>query len=181
MTNDTIKALKEALEFYACPSDYVSPYTGGLGKLYFDCGEKAKSALALITQLEAEAQQEWGDRPDEYTPEIDHARLTLSKRGDHENYAKAFALVGNRHSKFALVHLVYWLLTKAEAVKPVDIEPIAKAMWQKSVDEAMAGGRWRGSAPVWEEVTPRVREIWRGYVSFCAQSFGLPIGGEGER
>lgn len=38
----------EALRFYADTSKYVAPYTGGLGELYFDCGQKAKTALTVI-------------------------------------------------------------------------------------------------------------------------------------
>ena len=38
----------EALEFYANPSDYKTPYTAGLGKLYFDCGTIAEQALSTI-------------------------------------------------------------------------------------------------------------------------------------
>ena len=38
--------LREALAFYSNPSDYVSPLTGGQGKLYYDCGGTAKRALA---------------------------------------------------------------------------------------------------------------------------------------
>ena len=37
--------LREALEFYSNPRDYVAPFTGGLGKLYYDCGAKAQAAL----------------------------------------------------------------------------------------------------------------------------------------
>ncbi len=40
-----IEDMAKALEFYSSPSDYVAPYTGGLGKLYYDCGTVAKDAL----------------------------------------------------------------------------------------------------------------------------------------
>jgi len=39
------KRLREALEFYSNPGDYKAPYTAGLGKLYFDCGDTALEAL----------------------------------------------------------------------------------------------------------------------------------------
>lgn len=38
--------LLEALAFYADPGDYKAPFTGGLGSLYFDCGGKARAAIA---------------------------------------------------------------------------------------------------------------------------------------
>lgn len=40
--------LVEALKFYANASDYKTPYTGGNGKLFFDCGEKAKATLSEL-------------------------------------------------------------------------------------------------------------------------------------
>lgn len=38
-------ALREALRFYASVEDYATPFTGGWGKLYFDCGQIARAAL----------------------------------------------------------------------------------------------------------------------------------------
>ncbi len=43
--------LVEALKFYADPGDYKAPFTGGLGKLYFDCGENARTALEQAKEL----------------------------------------------------------------------------------------------------------------------------------
>lgn len=40
------KRLREALEFYADVSKYPSPKTGGMGDLYFDCGQIARAALS---------------------------------------------------------------------------------------------------------------------------------------
>ena len=40
-----IARLRSALEFYADVSKYPSPLTGGLGDLYFDCGEIARTTL----------------------------------------------------------------------------------------------------------------------------------------
>jgi len=40
--------LVEALRFYAVISDYKAPYTGGMGKLYFDCGLTARNALTEL-------------------------------------------------------------------------------------------------------------------------------------
>ena len=45
-----IRGLVEALRFYADTSKYPVPKTGGLGELYFDCGEIAKSALRQAEQ-----------------------------------------------------------------------------------------------------------------------------------
>jgi hypothetical protein len=47
---DAIALAIKALKFYADSGDYVAPFTGGLGKLYFDCGEEAKKAIALLEQ-----------------------------------------------------------------------------------------------------------------------------------
>ncbi len=40
-----IKVLEDALHFYANPGDYKAPFTGGMGILYYDCGEVARAAL----------------------------------------------------------------------------------------------------------------------------------------
>lgn len=53
----------------------------------------------------------WGDKPDEYTAEIQAAHPMATK--DYATYTKAVGMVGNRHSKYALVDLVNWLLVKA--------------------------------------------------------------------
>ncbi len=42
MTADLIRAL----EFYSDPAHYKAPFTGGMGALYFDCGAKAREAIA---------------------------------------------------------------------------------------------------------------------------------------
>lgn len=40
-----VQKLEQALRFYASPADYAAPYTGGMGKLWEDCGVTAKNAL----------------------------------------------------------------------------------------------------------------------------------------
>lgn len=42
--------LVEALRFYADVADYKAPFTGGLGKLWHDCGETARAALTSATK-----------------------------------------------------------------------------------------------------------------------------------
>lgn len=46
--------IREALEFYGHVPDCKAPYTGGMGKLYFDCGEKAKEATTLLDSILAD-------------------------------------------------------------------------------------------------------------------------------
>lgn len=43
-----VMALVEALQFYGDAGKYHAPFTGGLGDLYFDSGEKARDALCAI-------------------------------------------------------------------------------------------------------------------------------------
>ena len=43
---DEVARLREALTFYADVSDYHAPLTGGMGKLWLDCGQVAREALA---------------------------------------------------------------------------------------------------------------------------------------
>lgn len=45
---------EKALRFYADVSKYPVPKTGGLGELYFDCGETAKEALSAFDSLRKE-------------------------------------------------------------------------------------------------------------------------------
>lgn len=40
-----IVKLRAALKWYADPSKYKAPFTGGMGELYFDCGKRARTAL----------------------------------------------------------------------------------------------------------------------------------------
>lgn len=49
-----VEVLRDGLEYYKSPSDYVTPLTGGLGKLYFDCGNVAGGALAAADKIEKE-------------------------------------------------------------------------------------------------------------------------------
>lgn len=51
---------------------------------------------------------EYGDRRDEWSERIDASHPMNS--GDHRKYELAMQMVGNRHSKGALVELVNWLL-----------------------------------------------------------------------
>ena len=41
-----ISELEKALKFYADVSKYPVPLTGGMGDLWLDCGERARTALA---------------------------------------------------------------------------------------------------------------------------------------
>lgn len=78
---------------------------------------EAELAQAVIRAEKAEAQvaeltKPWSeDKRDEYSDRISAAFPTES--GSHEEYALAMKLVGNRHSKGALVGLVNWLLVES--------------------------------------------------------------------
>jgi hypothetical protein len=50
----------------------------------------------------------WGDRDDEWSARIAVAHPL--RTGDDATYGVAMRMVGNRHSKGALVELVNWLL-----------------------------------------------------------------------
>lgn len=62
----------------------------------------------------------WEDRRDAYSDAIDgaHPQAHPDDDANHLRYAQALEMVGNRQTKYALVDLVHWLLTrsvKAEA------------------------------------------------------------------
>lgn len=60
----------------------------------------------------------WDDVDDEWTERIDASHpVTSGKTEAHNAYAKAMKMVGNRHSKQALVELVCWLLQEAKPVE----------------------------------------------------------------
>lgn len=62
----------------------------------------------MPSESQVTKRDENGDREDEYTQRINRHHPTST--GDHKTYAKAMELVGNRHSKAALVDLVNFLL-----------------------------------------------------------------------
>ena len=63
---------------------------------------------SILSRGAALEEQEWADRPDEWTAQIKAAHPMNT--GKHEIYATAMKMVGNRRGKFALVALVNWLL-----------------------------------------------------------------------
>lgn len=82
-------------------------------------GHDMSSSLAALLRsdplgLRQAGRQEWGDRDDEWTPQIDAAFPTRS--GSHDEYATAMRMVSARHSKHALVALVNWLLVRIRAL-----------------------------------------------------------------
>lgn len=69
----------------------------------------AISALLESGEVVSIADCKMEDRLDEYTPLI---KAAYSQPLNHDMHSKAFQMVSNRHGKFALVDLVYWLLTQ---------------------------------------------------------------------
>lgn len=55
----------------------------------------------------------WGDKADQFTARVHDAHPVISKDADrHARYALAMEMIHSRQSKYALVDLVNWLLTK---------------------------------------------------------------------
>lgn len=56
----------------------------------------------------------WGDRPDQFSARVKAAHPVIDKTSPdrHARYALAMEMIHSRHSKYALVDLVNWLLTK---------------------------------------------------------------------
>jgi hypothetical protein len=61
---------------------------------------------------------DWKDAEDEWTAEIKAAHPARTDSHHHE-YATAMRMVGNRHSKGALVALVTWLLIEKNRARQV--------------------------------------------------------------
>ncbi len=56
---------------------------------------------------------QWGDKSDQFSKRVTAAHPTVSEDDDrHARYALAMEMIHSRHSKYALVDLVNWLLTK---------------------------------------------------------------------
>jgi hypothetical protein len=67
--------------------------------------------------MEDQQQQEWpDDKVDEWTALIEAAHPLKTKA--YAQWDTAMRMVGNRHSKGALVELVCWLLQRAESASP---------------------------------------------------------------
>lgn len=64
----------------------------------------------LETALRLKGFKPWQDRPTPEDDAIDAAHPL--KTGRHDLYAEAMRLVGDRHSKYRLVDLVNWLLSR---------------------------------------------------------------------
>lgn len=89
-----------------------------------ECLQDARDAARIEARLRDEAQNElrvvrrllesttgqaaWADRPDQWSEQVAEAHPL--KTGNHAAYERALEMVGNRHSKGALVELVCWLL-----------------------------------------------------------------------
>lgn len=55
----------------------------------------------------------WYDKDDQFTARIKAVHPVMCKDDDrHARYALAMEMIHSRHSKYALVDLVNWLLTK---------------------------------------------------------------------
>lgn len=55
----------------------------------------------------------WKDKDDQFTDRIKNVHPIMCKDDDrHARYALAMEMIHSRHSKYALVDLVNWLLTK---------------------------------------------------------------------
>lgn len=70
-------------------------------KLALNCYELGKEHMSM----------QWTDKADEWTDEI--AAHHPLKTHAYKQWDTAMAMVGARHSKFALVELVCWLLQKS--------------------------------------------------------------------
>ena len=56
---------------------------------------------------------QWGDKDDQFTSRVFAAHPLVSEDEDrHARYGLAMEMIHSRHSKYALVDLVNWLLTK---------------------------------------------------------------------
>ena len=82
-------------------------------KCWEESGKCGVGGYCKICKFSIDAQeQDWNDKNDEWTKQIQEAHPLNT--GFFDTYSLACQMVGNRHSKFALVALVNWLLRKAQ-------------------------------------------------------------------
>jgi hypothetical protein len=73
-----------------------------------------------IERIVAEDGKPWADQKDRWSVEIAAAhpmRQIPGAERDHDRYSEAIEMVGARHSKYALVDLVNWLLKRIDDAK----------------------------------------------------------------
>ena len=81
----------------------------------------------------------WEDVDDEWTSDI---RETHPLRtGEHDNYALAMKMIGNRHSKGQLVELVNWLLSRTPKNPAIDMDAVEEKVGFPSTTGAVAARR----------------------------------------
>lgn len=70
-------------------------------------------ALASMDSGAVKREQAWGDKPDQFSERVSAAHPVICTDDDrHARYELAMEMIHSRHSKYALVDLVNWLLTK---------------------------------------------------------------------
>lgn len=70
-------------------------------------------ALASMGGAAAVVKRPWEDKPDQFSDRVKAAHPVMCDDADrHARYALAMEMIHSRHSKYALVDLVNWLLTK---------------------------------------------------------------------
>lgn len=74
--------------------------------------EHINQLVICLRAQRAAAQGHWEDKPDSYTRDINLAHPITTKRFDL--YEKAMAMVSARHSKYALIDCINWLLAVQE-------------------------------------------------------------------
>lgn len=105
------------------------------------------------------------DKRDQWTPMIEASHpLEVGTKDAHDAYATAMEMVGNRHSKGALVDLVCWLVQRVDAAEQqlrtrgVALPAVPDGVWEAlqrlienaatlgpaSKEDALLVARWRG-------------------------------------
>ena len=88
---------------------------------------------------------EWTDKPDDWT---DRIKADFRTDGFYSRYAQALDLVGNRHSKSALVALVCYLL-RPSAIEPapVSVREAARVLYDMPEADRMKAWKATRDAP----------------------------------
>jgi hypothetical protein len=141
---------------------YANDYAQDYAKVWPT--ELASFILAALRAAIEQERREFGesDREDEYTPAIDAAHPTNTE--NHELYEQALRIVGNRHSKYALVDAVNWLLF-INAQKDAEIERL-----KSRLDDERKVPYCANHADAWFTGRPHLLKALNGKCWICEET-----------
>jgi hypothetical protein len=167
--------------------DIDDAYASAQTALDEEIGLKLEDLLDAADERDA-LRAPWTDKDDEYTARITAAHPMMT--GDHKTYRVALEMIGNRHSKYALVNLVNWLLRDLDEARANALREAAARgrMWLRDWAVELAGtfeeyvkaktsGRFMGRPIGFDAASAYAREFkaMAEAIDNCAEPLGKAI------